>query len=426
MSTLAATLTTFAADTTAANNSIHSYLVPILGTLEGIAGLACTLALMYGGYLYMTSSGDTSRLDHAKRILRNAVIGLAIVLAAATVTAILHHAYSSPAPGSTDALPALKEIKPAEADEGWGAILIKALTGFFSNIITSLASPILDGLAKLTDGTPLMAAQGPVFNMWLVILGIANGLFVLVLALLGFRVMTGEMLGLGEIELRSLLPQIGLVFLLMNTSIFAIDAIIGLSNAIINAIYAGFPGTTIWKTLIDTMVQTSGLPLVSLMLFVAFIILACILVIYYIGRMIALFLGAALAPLVVLLWLLPGFRDFANNLIRTYLAVVFVLVVHVVILMLGSSLLKNEAVNLVPNPFMVTVVAIAILIALLKTQSVIIQMSLISSGANSTRKLGRQFANGMKYTADKFNAHAANELATERAKYAIPVLKAMK
>ena len=75
---------------------------------------------------------------------------------------------------------------------------------------------------------------------------------------------------------------------------------------------------------------------------------------------------------------------------------------------------------------MVTVVAIAILIALLKTQSVIIQMSLISSGANSTRKLGRQFANGMKYTADKFNAHAANELATERAKYAIPVLKAMK
>ena len=39
------------------------------------------------------------------------------------------------------------------------------------------------------------------------------------------------------------------------------------------------------------------------------------LLVYYVGRIIILFIGAALSPLVVLLWLLPGFRDFATNLI---------------------------------------------------------------------------------------------------------------
>jgi len=53
----------------------------------------------------------------------------------------------------------------------------------------------------------------------------------------------------------------------------------------------------------------AGLSLVSLILFVIVIVLAIMLFVYYVGRMIALFVGAALSPLVVLLWLLPGFRD---------------------------------------------------------------------------------------------------------------------
>jgi hypothetical protein len=399
-------------DVTAASNSMQSFVTPLLATLDGVAGLIAVLGIIYSGYLLITSSGDAARHQHAKRMLRNAIVGLVIVLAASAGTAILHHAYTSPAPGSGSALPTIGEVQPQSTSANWSTILVDALDGFFTDIVTTLASPILNVLAKFTTSTPLMASQTDVFNMWLVLLGIADVLFTLVVALIGFRVMSGEMLGIGDVELRSLLPQIGFVYLLMNVSIFVIDLIISLSNAIISAIYAGFPGTDIWKALIATAVHANALPLASLLIFVAFTVLACMLVIYYLERIIILCLGAALAPFVVLLWLLPGFRDFANNLIRTYIVVVFVLVVHVVILMLGATLLNSELVGPsgTPNPLADLLIGVAIIGTLLSTQKFLVGMSIISSGANSARNMGRQFAAGARVTGDAVDAYAGMQL----------------
>lgn len=399
-------------DVTAASNSMQSFVVPLLSVLDGIGGLVAVLGIMYSAYLFMTSSGDAGRLQHAKRMLRNAVIGLVIVLAATAGTAILHHAYTTPAPGTGSSLPTISEVKPQSSSGGWSTILIDALTGFFTDIVTSLASPILNGLAKFTQSTPLMASQTQIFNMWLVLLGIANVLFTLVVALLGFRVMSAEMFGLGDIELRTMLPQIGLIYLVMNVSIFAIDLVISLSNAIISAIYAGFPGTDIWKALIATAVHASGLPLATLLVFVAFTALAFMLLCFYFERLIILCLGAALSPIVILLWLLPGFRDFVNNLIRTYLVVVFVLLVHVVILMIGAAFLNSELLGptATPNPFADMLVGFAVISTLLATQRFMVQMAIISSGANSARKLGKQFASGYRYTGDKVDEYAGSQL----------------
>ncbi len=412
-------------DVTAASNSMQSFVVPILSVLDGIGGLLCVLGIMYSAYLFMTSSGDAVRLQHAKRMLRNAIVGLVIVLAATAGTALLHHAYSSPAPGSGSKLPTISEVQPAKSSGGWSTILIDGLDGLFTDLASALASPILNVLQKFTTSTPLMANQAQVFNMWLVLLGIANILFTLVVALLGFRVMSAEMFGIGDVELRSMLPQIGLIYLLMNISIFAIDLVISLSNAIISAIYAGFPGTDIWKSIIASTVHLYGLPFATLFIFVAFTILATLLVIYYLERIIILCLGAALSPLIVLLWLLPGFRDFVNNLIRTYLVVVFVLVVHVVILMLGAMLLNSELAGPFqsPNPLADLLIGVAIVSSLLSTQRFLVQLSVISTTASSTRKLGTQFASGARMTGDMYDAYAGAQLATLlpelRAKYII-------
>ncbi|HKU18113.1 MAG TPA: hypothetical protein VJP80_02460 [Candidatus Saccharimonadales bacterium] len=417
------------ANASAASDSIHSYVVPTLTVLTAIATAATVFITAYAGYLYITSSANPEHLTHAKRVLRNGIIGLFIVMSAAAMTALLNHAYTTPAPGATTALPALQEIQPQSASGGWSEILIDAITGFFASIVTSIASPVLNLLEKLTSTTPLMSTQASVFNLWRIILVIANGLFALVLVLLGFRVMSAELLGLDEVDLRSMVPQILLIFGVMNGSIFAIDAVIGLNNAIITAIHAGFPDTTVWGALASSMARLSGLPLVSLILFVVFVILAVMLVVYYIGRLLVLFLGAALSPFVILLWLLPGFRDFANNLIRTYLMVVFVLIVHVVILLLAAALLDGLAKTSptgIPNPFMAVTVGIATILALLRTQGVLVQMSIVSSGTNATRKLGKQFAGGVSYTMNKANQYAANQLEGMRAKYLINVLGAAK
>ena len=415
---LLAGLTFFAeASPAAAGNSIHSYIVPVLGFLDAIAGLGCAIALIYGGYLYVASSADPERLNFAKRIIRNALIGFLIVLTAAVLTAVLNHAYTAPAPGNESGLPALKIVEPQQP-QNWADILLNALSGLFSYIAMSMASPIFDGLSNLPNSTPLMSAQGPVFNFWLVMLAIANGLLVLVVALLGLRVMSGELLGLGDVDIKSLLPQIALAFLLMNTSIFIIDGLIGLSNAIIQAIFAGFPNADIWHTLVSAIGRTgfsiNSIPFVSLIFFMFLLILAAMLFVYYVARMIALFIGAAVAPLVVLLWLLPGFRDFALNFVRTYLAVIFTLLVHVIILMLAASMIdwQNSSANGQPNILMVTIICIATILMLLKTQRVLQQMSILSAGASNSRRMAKQFIYGVQYTVGKANAYRGSKLAS--------------
>ena len=48
----------------------------------GFLGVVALGLIMYGGYTWMTSSGDESKVQKAKDVLRNAIIGLVIILSA--------------------------------------------------------------------------------------------------------------------------------------------------------------------------------------------------------------------------------------------------------------------------------------------------------------------------------------------------------
>jgi len=117
-----------------------------------------------------------------------------------------------------------------------------------------------------------------------------------------------------------------------------------------------------------------------------------------------------LSPLVLLLWLVPGFRDFSETAMKTYLTTIFVLFIHVVILTLAASLFVGmSATNNtnVPNVLMSMVVGLAAIIALLKTQGLMMQFSYVSLGARSTRQLGTQFMNGVGYLGGRGKAAAS-------------------
>lgn len=72
------------ADSSGAVTAMRDYVAPTIRTLAALASIACVFFLVNGGYLYMTSAGKPDTLDHAKRVMRNAVLGLVIVLGAAT------------------------------------------------------------------------------------------------------------------------------------------------------------------------------------------------------------------------------------------------------------------------------------------------------------------------------------------------------
>lgn len=395
---------TFFADATAAGNAMRNFIGPTITTLCVIAGLAATGFLIHGGFQMISSSGQPDRLDHAKTTIRNAIIGLVIVLSAASLTAILTHTYQSSTNKPVKEMPALTEVKPDEGGGGLVEVLINAVVGLLKNIVETIGKPFIDALQYFTKATPLMAENSSVFNLWLTIVAIADVLFIIVVILLGFHVMSFSALGLEEIEFKHLIPQLIVVFLLMNTSIFAIDAIISLSNGMISAVHAGFTSSTVWESLSKVMDESKDMKLAALLIYMVFIILSVLLLIYYILRLVVLYIGAVLSPIVAMLWLLPSFKDFAANAIRSYLTTVFVLFVHVVILILASSIfagMTSNDPNKALDPIMSMLVGVATILALLKTQSVIAQMAYASAGARTTRKLGGQFVNGVSHLSGK-------------------------
>jgi len=397
------------ADASSATSVIHAYVVPLLRTLCTLGSVACVVFLIHGGFIYMTSAGKPERLDYAKRIIRNALIGLLIILGAGVINEVLAHAYGASVATSNAKLPQLQPIPPDKVSNGLVAALIKAITGLLNNIIQSVAQPFLHALSFFTTSTGLMTANSAVFNLWLIMVGICDGLFVLVVALLGFHVMSASTFGFDEVDIKHLLPRFGLIFLGMNVSIFVIDGFIGISNAMIDAVNAVSGTSSVWETLREVVKQSGGQGVAALLIMVAFLILSVILLVYYIGRLVTLYIGAVLSPAILLAWLVPGFRDFSETAAKTYLTTIFVLFVHVVILQLAASLFVGMAAgsnNNVPDTLIAMVTGLATIVALLKTQGVMTQFSYVSGGARNARKLGGQFMHGVGYLTGKGKAAA--------------------
>lgn len=392
------------ADTSSAITIMRDYVTPTIHMLAALASIVCVFFIANAGYLYMTSSGKPDRMEHAKHVLRNAVLGLLIVLVATTLVSILSHAYGSPHNVSNATLPSLQAIPPNQVGNGLVDILIKAVTGLLNNIIQAAATPFLSALDYFTKSTPLMTQNQSVFNFWLAMVGIADVLFAVILALLGFHVMSATSFGFDEIEFKHLLPRVGLVFLVMNTSIFFIDGIIELSNVLISATINVSGASSVWDSLTSVVKDAGGQGLAALLIMMAFLVFSVILLVYYVARLVTLFIGAVLSPLIALVWLVPGFRDFAETAIKTYITTIFVLFVHVVILQLAASLFTGMAAgsgNGIPDTLMSMIVGLATVMALLKTQSVMMQFSYVSMGARNLRKFSGQFMNGVSYMTGK-------------------------
>lgn len=394
----------FMASTSEAIQVVRNYASSSLQILIGLAGLASVFFITYGGFIYITSRGEPDKLTSAKHIIKNALIGLVIVIGAATLTSILSGAIQDNSLQDNSSLPKLEAIEPNSSDNALVDVVISAITGLLTNISQAVAEPFLQSLDFFTKSTPLMTQNPSVFNLWLVMVGIANAIFVIVIALIGFKVMSMNTLGLDEIDLKHLLPRVALVFLLINMSIYIIDGIIGISNVLIEAIGKLGNSSSVWNILTLVFKEQTGPSVAALLIMMVFLIFSIILLVFYVTRLVGLFIGAVLSPLVILLWLIPGFRDFSETAIKTYLTTIFTLFVHVIILLLASSLftgMSKASGSDIPNTLIAMVTGLATIIALLKTQGFMMQLSYVNTGARSVRQLGSQFVNGISYLGGK-------------------------
>jgi hypothetical protein len=395
----------------ASNNVVAQFTSNTLTVLITLGSLAEAFFLIRGGFQYITSTGKPDELDAAKKTIRNALIGLVLVIGAGVFSSILQNAFITPSSGSTASTLTLKPIQPVTPSNGLAQAIIDAVVGFMQAIVQSATKPLVDGIISFLTTTPSLLTNSVVFNFWLVIVGIVDSLFAIVIALLGFHVMSASTFGFDEIELKHLLPRIGLAFLLANTSIFIIEWIISICNLLIQAVLSATGGidhawvlNAINPQLITSIPNGAATTvLITLIFMLLFVVLSIMLLIFYISRLIVISVGAVLSPFICLLWLLPGFTDFATIAMKSYFITIFTVFVHVVIIQLASSFLTLPGQS-GSNALISVLVGIATFFTLLKVPAMIIQFAFYSASSSVMRKLGGQIINvftSSKQEADK-------------------------
>lgn len=379
----------------ASNTEVASYTGDTLTALIILATVATVFFLIRGGYLYITSTGNPTALEEAKKTIHQAIIGLVIVIGASVITAILNNAMAEPSSNAVGTALNLGPIAPAVQDGSLSQILMDAISGFLQNIVQSVTKPIIDGITWFLTSTPSLSTNSVVFNFWLVIVGITDSLFAIVIALLGFRVMSASTFGFEELTLKEILPRIALAFVVANTSIFLIDWLISLCQTLVHAVISASGGLgQAWiLNAFDPAALISGTTaLITLIFMIVFVILAVTLMLFYISRLMILSFGAVISPLVCLLWLIPRFTDFAENAINVYLVTIFTLFVHVVIIQLASAFLTVPG-QVGANPIISVLVGIAMLSVLLKSSATGIQLALSSQSTGTFKKAASQIIN---------------------------------
>ena len=135
--------------------------------------------------------------------------------------------------------------------------------------------------------------------------------------------------------------------------------------------------------------------LVSLLLMVIFVALSGFLLIYYLLRLMVLSLGAVLAPLVVLLQLLPVTKGITITAIKTYLMTIFILFIHAIILALATALAFG-----VPNQeqpgWLSLMIGIATLLLMLKAPKTISRWCQINVSLHGFKTLSSQLMTGVQ------------------------------
>ncbi len=375
---------------------ILEYTSNTLEIITVIATASAVFFLIRAGYVYITSAGNPNNLESAKKTIRNALIGLTLVLAANVVTSVFQHALNPETSGGTGNPIEVVTIETVEPSDGLTQVLIDAVAGFIQNIVESSTAPIVNGILGYLTTTPTLLDNEVIRNFWLISVGIADALFVLVVALMGLQVMSASTFGFDEVEVKQLLPRLGLAFLGANISLFLADYVIITSNALVKAVLdstGGLNHAWIENAINPTAFISGATPLIILIFFVIFLIVSIVLLLFYISRLIFISLGAVLSPFIFLLWSLPKFSDFALISIKTYFATIFIVFVHVVVIQLAGSFLTLPEHS--ENSLVSIAVGIGLFITLLKIPSMMMQMIYYTSRTGTFKKLGNQIINVM-------------------------------
>ena len=237
--------------------------------------------------------------------------------------------------------------------------------------------------------TPSVLENQVVRQFWLVSVGIVNTLFVLIIALVGLQVMSASSLGFWRVELKQMLPRIGVAFLCANVSLFLADYVVLTANTLVTAVpeaTGGLNQAWITNAINPVSIISGTTPLITLIFLSLFLIVAIVLLLMYISRLIMISLGAPSSHLSFLFWAIPKYADMASMAVKTYVVTVFMVFIHVVIVQLAAGFLTLPEHS--ENSIISIAVACGLFFTLIKTPSLMMQMVTYTSRSGTLKNWG--------------------------------------
>lgn len=375
---------------------ISNFTNNTLSIILAIAGIAEVFFLIKAGYQYMTSAGKPESLVSAKKTIRNAIVGLVMVVGASILISIFNTALTANIPQNETSTVNVTALEATTPSDGLTQVLIDAVSAFMQNIIESATKPIVNGVLEYLTTTPSLMGNKTIVNFWLISLGITDSLFIIIVALLGLKVMSGDTFGFEEVELKQIIPRVGLFFLGANVSLFLADYILTTCNTLVTTVLnasGGLSHSWVVNTINSENIFSGGnnVPLITLIFLIIFLMVAILLLFMFITRLIIISVEAVLSPFVFLLLTLPKFSDLAEITIRSYLVAVFMVFIQVVVIQLAASFLTlPEQSN---NSLISIAVAIGLFLTLLKIPGSLNHMIFYVSGSRGFKKIGGQLIN---------------------------------
>ena len=181
-----------------------------------------------------------------------------------------------------------------------------AIDGWFRSLVTDALNPMLELIGKTVLATPQVAGQGAVGQLWLISLGIADGLLVLFLLAAGAMLMTNETLH-SRYALKDAIPRIVLAAVVANASLSLSGQLISFANALSSGFLAGgvdpAQASLQLKGFILGAIANAGIFVILLGLVAA--ALAVVLLILYIVRATVVLILIAGAPVMLITHALP-------------------------------------------------------------------------------------------------------------------------
>ena len=77
------------------NRNIYLVLGDIIAVILSLIGAVFTIFIIYAGYLWLTAAGNEQKVDKAKSILKQSIIGLVVILGAYAISYFMIQIFNS-------------------------------------------------------------------------------------------------------------------------------------------------------------------------------------------------------------------------------------------------------------------------------------------------------------------------------------------